>query len=77
MILIRLGSWCSKADNLLVYDRVYTNKGTPTPIVAVHFRHVGEPPQDAERADFQCPMCEDCPDGCPLADKEGDDVEEE
>ena len=70
MILIRFGLWCSKADNLFVYDRVYTNKGKPTPIVVVHFRHVGAPPWGAER--FQCPMCEDCPDGCPLADKEGE-----
>lgn len=48
MIWIRFGTWCYAADNLFVYERVYTNKGRPTPIVIVHFRHVGAPPWDCE-----------------------------
>ena len=46
MIWIKFGSWCHKAGSLFVYDRVYTNSGKPTPIVVVHFRHVGAPPLD-------------------------------
>ena len=48
MIWIKFGSWCHKAGSLFVYDRVYTNSGKPTPIVVVHFRHVGAPPWDKE-----------------------------
>ena len=46
MIWIRFGTWSYAADNLFVYERVFTNKGRPTPIVIVHFRHVGAPPCD-------------------------------
>lgn len=44
MPIIYFGLWCHKAGNLFTYDRVYLNNGKPTPIVIVHFRHVGEPP---------------------------------
>lgn len=41
MITLRFGRWSTKAGNLFVHERVYTNTGRWTPICLTYFRHVG------------------------------------
>lgn len=46
MPIIYFGKWSHKAGYLFTYDRVYTNTCRATPIVIVHFRHVGCGPKE-------------------------------